>query len=172
MLIADRHFCIVKFLWDVAAAKCCFAIRQHGRLKGELLGKRRLVGRCPTGVVYEQRLRLCDGDRELTVRRITIELDAPTRDGDRQLHILSNLLEQDAPAEEIATLYHRRWEIENAFHVLTMTLTCEVKSIGNPSAALFLFSLAMLAYNCRQVLFAALWTTHGRQTWRRSATRP
>ena len=41
-----------------------------------------------------------------------------------------------------------------------MTLTCEVKSIGNPSAALFLFSLAMLAYNCRQVLFAALWTTH------------
>ena len=77
LLIADRHFCIVKFLWDVAAAKCCFAIRQHGRLKGELLGKRRLVGRCPTGVVYEQRLRLCDGDRELTVRRITIELDAP-----------------------------------------------------------------------------------------------
>lgn len=160
LLIADRHFCIVKFMLDVAAAECCFVIRQHGRLKGELQGKRHKIGRCETGIVHQQKLRISDGDRVLTVRRITVELDTPTRDGDREIHILSNLPRADATSVQVATLYHQRWEIENAFHILTMTLTCEVKSIGHPSAALFLFAMAMLAYNCRQVLYAALWTTH------------
>ena len=41
-----------------------------------------------------------------------------------------------------------------------MTLSCEVKSIGHPRAALFLFCMAMVAFNCRQVLYAALRTTH------------
>ena len=161
LLIADRHFCIVSFLLDVAAACGAFVIRQHGRLQGELLGKRRQVGRSDTGMVYEQKLRLRDGDgRVLIVRRITVELDRPTRDGDRQLHLLSNVPRKRANARALAQLYHDRWEIENAFHVLTMTLTCEVKSVGQPRAALLLFCMAMVAYNARQVLYAALRLTH------------
>src|SRR5262249_58417980 len=39
LLIADRHFCIAKFLLDVAAALGFFVIRQHGRRQGELVGK-------------------------------------------------------------------------------------------------------------------------------------
>lgn len=160
LLIADRHFCIVKFMLDVAAATSCFLIRQHGRLKGELLGKRRKIGRIATGTVYEQAMRITDGDRELILRRITVDLLKPTRDGDLQIHVLSNLPKQDATACQLAELYHQRWEIENAFHVLTMTLTCEVKAIGQPRAALFLFCMALLAFNCRQVLYAALFTAH------------
>jgi hypothetical protein len=161
LLIADRHFCIVRFLLDVAAKCGFFVIRQHGRLKGKLLGKRRKVGRSDTGMVYQQKLRIRDNGsgHEMLVRRITVVLDEPTRDGDREIHVLSNVPRKHS-AVELAQLYHDRWEIENAFHVLTMTLTCEVKSVGHPRAALFLFCMAMVAFNCREVLYAALRTVH------------
>jgi hypothetical protein len=160
LLIADRHFCIVRFMLAVAMKFGCFVIRQHGRLKGELLGKRRQIGRISTGMVFEQQMRIGEGVEQLSVRRITIELDVPTRDGDREIHLLSNVPIKHASTRQLAELYHERWEIENAFHVLTMTLTCEVKSIGHPRAALFLFCMAALAYNCRQVLFGALRMVH------------
>ncbi len=41
-----------------------------------------------------------------------------------------------------------------------MTLTCELKSLGQPRAALFLFCMAMLAFNTRQVLLGALFAEH------------
>jgi IS4 transposase len=162
LLIADRHFCIVKFLLDVAAVNGFFVIRQHGRLQGQLLGKRRQLGGSDTGMVYEQALRIRDlsGTRVLTVRRISVALDQPTRDGDQEIHLLSNVPRQHASARQLAQLYRQRWDIENAFSVLTTTLTCEVKSIGHPRAALFLFCMALLAYNCRQLLYAALGTVH------------
>lgn len=161
LVIADRHFCITKFLVDVAAAGGFFVIRQHGRLQGELRGQRENIGRSDSGMVYEQALRLRSSDgRVLTVRRITVELDTPTRDGDQEIHLLCNVPNADANAIQLAQLYRDRWEIENAFYVLTMTLTCELKSIGHPRAALFLFCMALLAYNCRQVLYAALRTAH------------
>jgi len=158
LVIADRHFCIVRFLLKLAARLGFFVIRQHGRLHGQLLGKRRRRGRIDSGVVYEQAMEIGDGDERLVVRRITVELDEATRDGDTTLHILSNV--KDASACELAELYRQRWEIENAFHVLTMTLTCEMKSNCHPRCALFLFCVAMLAYNCRQVLLAALYAEH------------
>jgi len=161
LLIADRHFCIVNFLLAVAKKLGCFVIRQHGRLKGELLGKRRQIGRTSTGMVFEQKMKISNGDAELILRRITVELDAPTRDGDLEIHLLSNVPSKHASACQLAELYRDRWEIENAFYVLTMTLTCELKSIGQPRAALFLFSMAMLAYNCREVLMGALRKIHG-----------
>ncbi len=163
LIIADRHFCIVWFLLRIAARRGCFVIRQHGRLKGKLLGKRKRVGKTNSGVVYEQAMEIGDGDDMLVVRRITIELDEPTRDGDMEIHILSNVPPADASACELAQIYRERWEIENAFHVLTMTLTCEMKSNCHPRCALFLFCMAMLAYNCRQVLLAALYAEHAQK---------
>lgn len=160
LVIADRHFCIVKFLMDVAARSSCFLIRQHGRLKNGLQGIREQIGRIKTGMVYEQVMLIKQKEITMTIRRITVELDEPTRDGDLAIHILSNVPIEDATACELAELYHQRWEIENAFYILTMTLTCEVASIGNPQAALFLFCMAMTAFNCRQILFAALWKVH------------
>lgn len=160
VLIADRHFCIVSFLLKIAARACFFLIRQHGRLKGELLGKRRRIGQTDTGEVFEQAIRIQDGDRTLVLRRVTVCLGVATRDGDNELHLLSNLPPVDADACTLADIYRQRWEIENAFNVLTMTLNCEASSNCYPRAALFQFCMAMVAYNCRQILLAALYAEH------------
>ena len=54
-------------------------------------------------------------------------------------------------------------EVENAFYLLTTTLNCEMKSNCIPRCALFLFCMAMLAFNCRQVLIAALYAEHAEE---------
>lgn len=160
LVIADRHFCIVRFLLKLAARCGFFVIRQHGRLKGKLLGKRKRVGKIDSGTVYEQALEICDGDETLVVRRVTVDLVEPTRDGDTEIHVLSNVPATDADGCGLAQLYRDRWEIENAFYVLTMTLHCEMPANCYPRCALFQFCMAMFAYNCRQVLLAALYAEH------------
>jgi len=152
----------VKFLLGLAAKRSCFVIRQHGRLKGKLLGKRKHIGKIDSGDVYEQAMEIQDGDRTLVVRRVTVCLREATRDGDTELHLLSNVPVADASASQLAEIYRQRWEIENAFYVLTMTLNCETPSNCYPRCALFQFCMAMVAYNCRQVMQAALYAEHDR----------
>jgi hypothetical protein len=159
VIIADRHYCIASFLEKIAIASGFFVIRQHGRLKGVLLGKRKRIGRIDSGVVYEQQMKLCDQDDAMRVRRVTVELDEPTRDGDDEIHVLSNL-PMKVSATRVAELYRHRWEEETAFNVLQMTLTCEHAGIGHPQAATFLFCMSLLAFNLRQTMFAALFATH------------
>jgi hypothetical protein len=163
LILADRHFCIVPFLLKLAARGCFFLIRQHGRLKGELLGKRRKIGEIDSGAVYEQAMRIRAGEDMLVLRRLTVELHDPTRDGDLELHVLSNVPAADADACKLAQMYRQRWEIENAFYLLTTTLVCEMKSNCYPRCALLLFCTAMLAYNCRQVLLASLYAEHAQE---------
>ncbi len=164
VVLADRHYCIVSFLTKIAEADGFFVIRQHGRLKGVLLGQspgtqRKHIGRINTGVVYEQAMKLSASDDAMTVRRITVKLDKPTRDGDKEIHVLTNLPGKSS-ATDVAELYRHRWEEETAFHVLQMTLTCEHSGIGHPCAATFLFCMSVLAFNLRQTNFAALYATH------------
>ena len=60
----------------------------------------------PTGMLYEQKVRLSDADgKPMTVRRITIKLKKPTRDGDREIHLLTNLPAKAANAQSVANLY-------------------------------------------------------------------
>src|SRR3954468_9090806 len=82
--IADRNFCTTGFLFGIARRGGAFVIRQHGAtLFIERVGERRPCGRTATGVVFEQQVRLGDGDDQtMLVRRITVELDKPTRDGE------------------------------------------------------------------------------------------
>jgi hypothetical protein len=163
LILADRHFCIVSFLLKLAARCGFFLIRQHGRLKGELLGKRRKIGQIDSGVVYEQAMKISEGEQTLVLRRVTVELHEPTRDGDLELHVLSNVPATDADACQLAQMYRQRWEIENAFYVLTTTLVCEMKTNCYPRCALLLFCTAMLAYNCRQVLLGSLYAEHAQE---------
>jgi hypothetical protein len=163
LILADRHFCIVSFFVKIAARGGFFLIRQHGRLKGQLLGKRRKIGKIDSGVVYEQAMKIGDGEDTLVLRRVTVELHEPTRDGDLELHVLSNVPAADANACQLARMYRQRWEIENAFYLLTTTLVCEMKSSCRPRCALLLFCMAMLAYNCRQVLLASLYAEHAQE---------
>lgn len=163
LLLADRHYCTIGFLIGIAIRCGFFLIRQHGSLKGELVGKRRYCGRSETGKVFEQTLVIGKTSTEagLQVRRITVELNEPTRDGDTEIHILSNVPSSDATAIELSDLYRARWEIEEVFHKLTMSFTCEVKGLGYPLAALFVFCTAIAAYNATRVMMAALMTVHG-----------
>lgn len=160
--IADRNFCTLKFLFRIDAAKAYFIIRQHGNVQGKLKGKRRLVGEGPTGKIYEQEIQLTFEGETRAFRRITIELLEPTRDGEVVMHLLTNLPEEVSGAV-VATMYRRRWTIETLFAEVTETLACEINTLCYPKAALFVFSLALLAANAVAVVKASLRAAHGEE---------
>jgi IS4 transposase len=161
--VDDRNFCTTDFLFGIAQRGAFFITRQHAStLRWEFTGKRRRRGRIETGEVYEQTIKATnDAGEILVLRRITVELDQPTRDGDRQIHLLTNLPRKDAPAQVIAELYRGRWTIETAFAELAATLNGEVETLGYPKAALFAFCVALVAYNVLSTVKAALRSVHG-----------
>ena len=121
-------------------------IRQHGQLQGTLVGSRTYRGAIDTGKVYEQRIDLANAQgATMTLRRLTVALHEPTRDGDAEIHLLSNVPRRHASAQTLAASDRKRWTIETMFQELTETLTCEVRALGYPKAALFGFCLALLA---------------------------
>ena len=156
--IGDRNFCTTKFLFGIARRNGFFVIRQHGStLTYELEGQRRKIGRCPTGMLYEQAMRIFDPDGEsMLVRRVTVVLDKPTRDGETEIHVLTNLPRQQADARAVADLYLCRWKVENAFQELGQALHSEIKTLAYPKAALLSFCVALLAYNIISVVKSAM----------------
>lgn len=161
--IKDRNFCTTAFLFGIARRGGSFVTRQHGStLNWEVVGERVSKGRCETGDVFEQKVRLSNDDGEiLFVRRVTVELDQPTRDGDRTIHILTNLPEEAADAVQVARLYRKRWTLETAFQELEASLHGEINTLGYPKAALFAFCLALVSYNVLSTVKAALRSVHG-----------
>lgn len=160
--LEDRNFCTTGFLFGIHEKKGAFLVRQHANaLHWELMGERRELGRSERGKVYEQTVRLRNEQgQELSIRRITIELDQPTRDGETELHLLTNLPLEAADGLLLARLYLMRWLIETAFADLTVPLCCEIKSLGSPPAAIFAFATAVVCYNAIQVLKAAIAAAH------------
>ena len=163
--IEDRNFCTLGLMFGMARRGAAFAVRQHGQLQGESLGRATRQGPTRSGPVYEQPMLVRDPDSGETrrVRRLTIELTEPTRDGDTALPSLSNVPTPRASAAQRARLYGQRWSIETAFCEITTTLSCEINTLGYPKAALFPFCLALLAYNAVSLIKAALRSPHGRQ---------
>jgi DDE family transposase len=161
--VADRNFCTTALLFGIAGRGGSFVIRQHGStLTWGAVGERAAKGRCARGAVFEQTLRLTNDRGEiLFVRRITVELDQPTRDGDRTLHILTNLPEREADALAVAALYRKRWTIETAFQELEACLHGEIDTLGYPKAALFAFCIALVSYNVLSTIKAAIRSVHG-----------
>jgi Transposase DDE domain len=164
--VADRNFCTTGFLLGIAGRQGFFVIRQHAQtLHWRLVGERRSCGRGATGEVYEQAVELSDERGNLlTARRVTVELDKPTRDGDRQLHMLTSLPPADADALAVAELYRGRWTIESAFGELAKTLSAEIPTLAYPKAALFCFCVGLAAYNVLSVIQGALRAAHGEAT--------
>ena len=159
--LGDRNFCTTRFLFGLAARSAYFIIRQHAStLSIERSSRKRSRGRIDSGRVFEQRLRLRNGDATLVVRRVTLLLDEPTRDGDTKIHVLTNL-PAAVRAGKVATLYGKRWTIEGVFQELAQILNSEISTLGYPKAALFAFAVAVLAYNVLSVAKAALRAGHG-----------
>jgi Transposase DDE domain len=164
LLIDDRNFCTLGFLFGLKRQKACFITRQHARMPWTAVGKECYVGRCATGRVYEGTAELRDPQTGKTthVRRITVKLSHPTRDGDEEIHLLTNLPAQ-IKAIKIAELYRRRWTLEQAFNELTTHLRCELNTLGYPKAALFAFCVAACAYNLLAAVKGALRGVHGEE---------
>lgn len=158
--IADRNFATLGFMAGLIGAGAAFVIRQHGQLKGELLGERRPIGRSDTGTVYEQDVQFEHHGRVLRLRRVSVLLDKPTRDGDTEIHVLTNLPEAAADGVRVAELYRERWTIEGRFYEVAQTLNGEPNTLAYPKAALFAFCLALVASNAVALLKAALRGVH------------
>jgi IS4 transposase len=161
--IADRNFCTTDFLFGIDRQGGYFVIRQHqATLHIEWIGERRSCGRTETGLVFEPEMRLGEGGGgTMRVRRITVELDTPTRDGEAEIHILTNLPAEVADARTVAELYRKRWTVEGAFGELATCLKGEVNTLGYPKAALFAFCVALVSYNILSAIKAALRSVHG-----------
>jgi len=161
-LIADRNFCVPGFLLRLHTAGSFFTIRRHrSTFPLETVGKVRRRGRCETGVVSEQKIRIeDDGGQVFFWRKITLTLDEPTRDGETEIVLITNLPRR-VRATTIATAYRQRWTIEQHFQRLTDWLHCEVPTLGYPRAALFAFAMSLVAANALAVLIAALRAVHG-----------
>lgn len=160
----DRNFCVNHFLCSMDDRKAYFICRQHQGLSFEAKGKERRIGQSDTGLIYEQRIGVIDGEGRIhPFRRIRIVLKKATRDGDKELFILTNLAASTATAIKVAGLYRRRWTIETAFQELESYLHSEINSLGYPKAALFGFCVALVSYNVYAVVKATLRRVHGEQ---------
>ncbi|MBI5487473.1 MAG: hypothetical protein HY905_09085 [Deltaproteobacteria bacterium] len=165
--LADRNFCTARMLYGIVDRGGFPVIRQHAtNLSWRPIGKRRGCGRIEKGRVYEQEILVWDGDpagRVLHFRRITLRLDAPTRVGEQELHILTALPERVASAKRIARLCAGRWTLETAFQEIQKMLNGEIEALAYPRAALFSFSVALVAYNVVSTVKAALRAAHGHE---------
>jgi Transposase DDE domain len=156
--VADRNFCTNDFLTQIAQRQAYFIIREHQKLAWTAVTALESVGSNASGELFEQQVCLTSG---LTVRRIVIQLKETTRHGDAEVWVLTNLPRSEVDALTIADLYLKRWEIEKLFQTVTDTFHCELNTLGYPRAALFVFCMALFAFNILSTVRAALKEVHG-----------
>lgn len=159
--VGGRNVCTTRLRAGTAERGGCFVVRQHGlALTGLAAGERATAGRADTGTVFEESLRVSDGaGGELTIRRVAVVLDTPTRDGDRDIRILTNL-PATVTAARVAELYRGRWAVEAAFGERAVAPRREVAGLGYPRASPFAFAVARCSYNVRAVIGASIRATH------------
>jgi len=161
--IADRNFCTTTLLAGIIARDAFFVIRHHAGLPFLSEGTVRRCARTDTGEVFEQSvtIRGPSGDKTMTLRRVILRLDKPTRDGDSEMSILTNLPKKEVSGVSVAELYRKRWTVETMFQSLTQMLRGEIDALAYPRAALLGFAIALLAYNVLSTVQAALRAAFG-----------
>jgi len=164
--IADRNFCTLGFLFGISRGRGRFIIRHHASLPLQMIGRRKLIEQSDTGKVYEQKATIINPEtgRSQTIRCVTVKRDVATGDDDEEIRILTNLSMTVADALQVAGLSRKRWSVESRFQELTENLTCEIKTLGYPRAAIFAFCLAAMSWNGMSVIHAALRSVPGEAT--------
>jgi len=161
--IGDRNFCTIQLMFTITDRNADFIVREHKNIRWEARGRMKSRGSVDGGKVSEQPVVVKDKEgRELELRRIRIRLDEPTRDGERDVFLLTRLPGK-VRARRVADLYRKRWTIETAFQELAEYLNSEINTLGYPKAALFAFSIALIAYNVMSVVRGALRSVHGEE---------
>jgi len=160
--VADRNFCFQRFLLGIATRLGFFAIREHAGLNSQKKSKLRKVGQSDTGGIFEQAIVIQEDGKETkhTFRRIVVRLKKATEDGDWELAILTNL-PAEVSAVTVSEAYRKRWTIETGFLDLTTTLDCEINTLCYPRAALFVFCMAVVAYNLQSGIKGVMRSVHG-----------
>ncbi len=160
--IADRNFCTRSFLLGIADRQGYFVIREHQKIRIQDLSELEEVGKNETGRLFEQMVQVTDEDgKSIQMRRVVIRLEKPTRHGDTEVAIRTNLPSTVADAAIVAMLYLKRWTVEALFQVVTDSFHCEIKTLGYPRAALFVFCMALVSFNILSTVKAALKVVHG-----------
>jgi len=159
--VADRNFCFRRFLLGIANKLGFFVIREHASFNYKVVNKLRTRGQSESGAVLEQAILIEDEDgTKYRVRRIVVKLKKPTEDGDWELAIVTNL-PNTVSAVVVSEAYRTRWTIEGGFLDLTTTLDCEINTLCYPRAALFVFCVAVLAYNLQSAIKGVMRSEHG-----------
>lgn len=160
--IADRNFCVRSFLFRIHRAQSTFLIRWHGSsCPYQEIEALHPAAHSKLGAM-EHLVRLQDPQTAqwLTVRRIVLPLEQPTRNGDPALILVTDL-PQTIMADDLCHLYRGRWQIETHYQRLTQQLHCEPSGLNQPRAALFAFAMAATAANALAVVQRALEAQHG-----------
>jgi Transposase DDE domain len=159
--VADRNFCFQRFLLSIAKKLAFFVIREHAGLNYKAASKLRKRGQGESGEILEQAIVIEEDDgTKHRVRRIVVKLAKPTEDGDWELAILTNL-PKEVSAVVVSEAYRTRWTIEGGFLDLTTTLDCEINTLCYPRAALFVFCVAVMAYNLQSAIKGVMRSEHG-----------
>jgi hypothetical protein len=159
--VADRNFCFQRFLLGIVAKLGFFVIREHAGLNYKVASKLRKRGRGESGEILEQTIVIEQEDgSKCRLRRIVVKLAKPTEDGDWELAILTNL-PKTVSAVVVSEAYRKRWTIEGGFLDLTTTLDCEINTLCYPRAALFVFCVAVMAYNLQSAIKGVMRSEHG-----------
>jgi len=159
--VADRNFCFQRFLLGIVKKLGFFVIREHAGLNYKVASKLRKRGQSVSGALWEQTILLEEEDGSTyRLRRVVVKLHKATEDGDWELAILTNLPSQ-VLAVVVAEAYRKRWTIEGGFQDLTTTLDCEINTLCYPRAALFVFCVAVLAYNLQSAIKGIMRSEHG-----------
>ncbi len=159
--VADRNFCFQRFLVGIAAQLGFFVIREHAGLNYKVASKLRKRGQSESGEIFEQTIVVEEEDgTKHRFRRIVVKLKKATEDGDWELAILTNL-PKSVSAVVVSEVYRKRWTIEGGFLDLTTTLDCEINTLCYPRAALFVFCVAVMAYNLQSAIKGVMRSEHG-----------
>ena len=159
--IADRNFCTRTALIAIDQRQAYFIIRTHKNTPWEAIEPLRPAGSSATEEVFEQPVKMTNEGTTVTLRRVVVKLATPTRHGDSEVAVFTNLPAQVATAVVVADLYLERWTVEKMFQVITDVFSCELNTLGYPRAALFVFCMAVVAFNILSTLKAALKAVHG-----------
>jgi hypothetical protein len=161
LYVADRLYGTTAILFGLADRGAAFVVRQGDLLRWRPLGEPEPLGRVATGAVSEQRVEVEETatGRRVAMRRVVLELDAPTEDGETEVVLLTNL--RGISGLRVCELYRRRWAIEVHFSLVKSVLRGEIRSLGRPRAALLALCLALVAGNALAVVRQALRASHG-----------
>jgi len=153
LVVADRNFCVLSFLFGISKKPAYTAHRQHKNMPFKSLSAIEFIGNTDDLKVYEEKVSLTHDGEEIEARRIIVKLNQPLLYSEMEIAIFSNLPREDADAIKIADIYRLRLSIETAFQKLEKYLNSEINTLGYPKAALFCFCIALVAFN----LYASKW---------------